>query len=101
MIPGWLRSLFRAPPLADGEPRVIDMGPVLAELDPDTTPFYTMLMRLSHGPPPTWAERMAEHRRQVEFWDDWDDIFPEPKEPRGLMGQKVEWLEDELFPRLT
>ncbi len=48
--------------------RVIDMDDVIAYLDPDTSQFTTMLMRV--------ARRAAE-------------------------ATKVEWLEDELFPRLS
>lgn len=48
--------------------RVIDMDDVIAYLDPDTSQFVTMLMRVS--------------RRAAE-------------------ATKVEWLEDELFPRLS
>src|SRR5215471_7242142 len=48
--------------------RVIDMDDVIAYLDPDTSQFTTMLMKVS--------------RRAAE-------------------STKVEWLEDELFPRLT
>lgn len=48
--------------------RVIDMDDVIAYLDPDTSQFMTMLMRV--------ARRAAE-------------------------STKVEWLEDELFPRLS
>jgi hypothetical protein len=48
--------------------RVIDMDPVIAMLDPDTSQFVTMLMRV--------ARTAAE-------------------------STKVEWLEDELFPRLS
>jgi len=48
--------------------RVIDMDDVIAYLDPDTSQFVTMLMRV--------ARRAAE-------------------------STKVEWLEDELFPRLS
>lgn len=48
--------------------RVIDMDDVIAYLDPDTSQFTTMLMRV--------ARRAAE-------------------------STKVEWLEDELFPRLS
>lgn len=48
--------------------RVIDMDDVIAYLDPDTSQFMTMLMKV--------ARRAAE-------------------------STKVEWLEDELFPRLS
>lgn len=48
--------------------RVIDMDDVIAYLDPDTSQFMTMLMKVS--------------RRAAE-------------------STKVEWLEDELFPRLS
>jgi len=48
--------------------RVIDMDDVIAFLDPDTSQFMTMLMKVS--------------RRAAE-------------------STKVEWLEDELFPRLS
>jgi len=48
--------------------RVIDMDPVIAMLDPDTSQFMTMLMRVARKP--------AE-------------------------STKAEWLEDELFPRLS
>lgn len=48
--------------------RVIDMDPVIAMLDPDTSQFMTMLMRV--------ARSAAE-------------------------STKAEWLEDELFPRLS
>jgi hypothetical protein len=48
--------------------RVIDMDDVISYLDPDTSQFTTMLMRV--------ARRAAE-------------------------STKVEWLEDELFPRLS
>lgn len=48
--------------------RVIDMDPVIAMLDPDTSQFMTMLMRV--------ARTAAE-------------------------STKAEWLEDELFPRLS
>lgn len=48
--------------------RVIDMDDVIAYLDPDTSQFTTMLMKVSR---------------------------------RGAESTKVEWLEDELFPRLS
>lgn len=48
--------------------RVIDMDPVIAMLDPDTSQFTTMLMKVARQP--------AESTKQ-------------------------EWLEDELFPRLS
>lgn len=48
--------------------RVIDMDDVIAYLDPDTSQFMTMLMKVS--------------RRAAE-------------------STKLEWLEDELFPRLS
>ena len=48
--------------------RVVDMDPEIAMLDPDTSQFTTILMRV--------ASRPAE-------------------------STKVEWLEDELFPRLS
>lgn len=48
--------------------RVIDMDDVISYLDPDTSQFTTMLMRVA--------------RRQAE-------------------STKVEWLEDDLFPRLS
>ena len=48
--------------------RQIDMDPTISMLDPDTSQFTTMLMRVARKP--------AE-------------------------STKVEWLEDELFPRLT
>lgn len=48
--------------------RVIDMDPVIAMLDPDSSQFMTMLMRVA--------------RTSVE-------------------STKAEWLEDELFPRLS
>lgn len=48
--------------------RVVDMDPVIAMLDPDTSQFLTMLMRI--------ARSAAE-------------------------STKAEWLEDELFPRLS
>jgi hypothetical protein len=48
--------------------RVIDMDDVIAYLDPDTSQFMTMLMKVS--------------RRAAE-------------------STKIEWLEDELFPRLS
>lgn len=48
--------------------RVIDMDPVIAQLDPDTSQFTTMLMRVA--------------RSDAE-------------------SSKVEWLEDEYFPRLS
>ena len=48
--------------------RVIDMDDVITYLDPDTSQFTTMLMKLG--------------RRQAQ-------------------ATKVEWLEDELFPRLS
>lgn len=48
--------------------RVIDMDPVISMLDPDTSQFTTMLMRVARV---------------------------------GADSTKTEWLEDELFPRLS
>lgn len=48
--------------------RVIDMDDEISMLDPDTSQFTTMLMKVSSNP---------------------------------AFSSKVEWLEDELFPRLT
>lgn len=48
--------------------RVIDMDDVIAMLDPDTSQFTTMLMKVASG---------------------------------TAFSSKVEWLEDQLFPRLA
>jgi hypothetical protein len=48
--------------------RVIDMDDVIAMLDPDTSQFTTMLMKVARG---------------------------------GAFSSKVQWLEDQLFPRLS
>jgi len=48
--------------------RVIDMAPVIAELDPETSQFATMLNKLASKP---------------------------------AFSAKVEWLEDQYFPRVT
>ena len=48
--------------------RVVDMNPVIQQLENDVTPLTTMLMKLSS---------------------------------KSAYSQKVEWLEDELLPRLT
>lgn len=48
--------------------RVIDMNPVIQQLEPDAAPLTTMLQKVSRKP---------------------------------AFSQKVEWIEDELLPRLT
>lgn len=48
--------------------RVIEMDPVISMLDPDSSQFITMLMRVARG---------------------------------TVESTKAEWLEDELFPRLS
>lgn len=83
----------------------LDMDPLITMLDPDMSQFSTMLMALS-GP-----RRVKDAR----LWDDWlwqewsDDAEAALRHYGGrelpqdyfveAQPSKVEWLEDEMFPR--
>lgn len=106
----WFPRFFRAKPAPSGA-RSVDMSGAITMLDPDTSQFTTMLLRLqnqSNLPPKPDPDAWAP---------EWDDglISPEARAAyqyflnhggydQGLYVKfktKVRWLEDQLFPRLT
>jgi hypothetical protein len=79
------------------------MGPVIKMLDPDTSQFNTLLMDVvKHGGRGSYPS---------DWWVDWDLINYEPelaeaitfteKRKREAESPKIDWIEDQLFPRLS
>jgi hypothetical protein len=87
-------------PLSDY--RVVDMVPLISQIGPEASQFKSMLLRLGGRP-----------SKDSRLWDDWRWMEYSPEAYAALdwyeeqfggysarTSPKVEWLEDELFPRV-
>jgi len=96
-----LRFWKKPIPVGSGKPRVVDMSDVIATLDSDASQFATLLMKF------------PSETKDWRLWDDWDwqewsdevesalRFFDRKYDADCYIKEypKVNWLEDELFPR--
>lgn len=102
----WLRRLFRRTARVQAGERVIDMGSVITELTPNTSQFTTMLMKL--GSASSEGSSLGGYR-DPRLWDDWrwTSEWEERRREAVAHFEKqmrpepvINWLEDELLPRV-